>query len=210
MSKLGEWLSDESKKLQDELNAEYIVSILTPGDVAAFCAQGVFTEHVAFLQKEYGAFEIAPDGSVTMGMGAIPEYIDLEEDDSEEDTDLPASTQEEKDAIIHQWLNEFEGPNPEPKDDVIQSFLGSGDFPAVRQWQEQRDARRERTDQLRRASYYRACRDAKWFVEHSEEELEALVRETWLRNLTQAEALVADAAYVEAKERFATRGRAAR
>lgn len=138
----------------------------------------------------------------------MPDYIDLDDnkDEFDESDGFPPSTQEEKDAMIRQWLDEFEGPAPASKDDVIANFLGLGDFPAIRLWQEQRDARRERAYELRRASYYRACRDMRWYVEYSEEELEELVTKTWLRNLSPVEALFADSMYVEARAYLAAKG----
>lgn len=51
-------LSGESKKLQAELNAEYIASILTDEDVQAWHDEARCTEHVELLVDEYGPFEI--------------------------------------------------------------------------------------------------------------------------------------------------------
>lgn len=82
MSKLGNWLSGESKKNQSELDAKYIASILTSEDVAEFCEHELFTNHVLAIMAEYGPFEISPDGSVTMGMAPLPEYVDLDLDDT--------------------------------------------------------------------------------------------------------------------------------
>lgn len=129
----------------------------------------------------------------------IPDYLDLSGAETPPE-DLPAGTPEERAEIVRAWLNEFEGQTPESVDVVVSNFLNNtpGRFG-------QRDERRERADELRQASYYRACRDMQWLVEHSAEELAEIVRKTWPFGLSQAEALFADAAYVEAKEHIARR-----
>jgi hypothetical protein len=133
----------------------------------------------------------------------IPEGLDLDDEAVEwaggSEPNSPPSDPEECRAIIAQWLGEFEGLTPEPTEEVFSRFFGFKEHDTAG-WYEKRAQRRARADELRRHSYYRACRDMKWFVEHNEEELEKLVRETWASGLSQEEAIFSDTAYVEAKE----------
>lgn len=132
----------------------------------------------------------------------IPEYLNLDLDEAEgvfPDYEYTPPTPEERAAAVDKFLNEFKGPNPNPKDDVIQSFLGLGDFPAVRRWQEQRDARRERIEELRRRAYYQASLTLRFFREHSEWELEQIIIGIQ-RPITDQEVAFANVTYREAYE----------